>query len=132
MFDDSKSLSSTNLFERIWVTSFGGTGEKPGGNTHDCCRTGIVGRDGGTVGTSPVATLDCEGATEGTGGENLKTKDGTTKFGLPDIDAADPVIEAGTGGKPSPEAAKAEALNGRLDSNVAGTPPIAPATLGEA
>ena len=109
MFEGSKSLSSTNLFERIWVTSFGGNDKKPGGNTHDCCRTGIVGTDDGTVGTSYVATLKGEGAMEGTGGENVETKDGTTKFGLSDIDSTDPVIEAGTGGKPSPEAAKAKA-----------------------
>ena len=65
--------------------------------------------DDGIVGISPVATLEGEGAMEGTGNENVETKDGTTKFGLPDIDAADQVIEAGTGGKPLPEAAKAEA-----------------------
>jgi len=29
MFEENKSLSSTKLFERIWVTSFGGTGENP-------------------------------------------------------------------------------------------------------
>ena len=62
--------------------------------------TGIVGRDDGTVGTSPFATLEGEGATEGTGGEKVETKDGTSKFGLPCNEATVPVIEAGTGGNP--------------------------------
>ena len=59
---------------------------------------------------SPVAMLEGEGATKETSGaEKVDTNDGTIKFGLPWEDATDPAIDAGTAGKPTPEAAKAEA-----------------------
>jgi len=132
IFEDSRLLSSTNLFDRIWVTSFGGTGEKPGGHTNDCCRTGTLGKEGGTVGTSPVEALEGEGATEETGGENVETKDGTKTFGLPGDGTTVPAVDAGTDGKPTPEAAKAEACEFRLDASVVGTPPVAPTMLEEA
>jgi len=53
---------------------------------------------------SPDATLEGEGATEDTlGEEKVDTKEGTTKFGLPWERATGPV-DAGTGEKPTPEA----------------------------
>ena len=64
MFDESNSLSSKNLPDTIWLTSFGGTGEKPGATTNDGCKTGTVGEEENAVGRSPVATLEGEGATE--------------------------------------------------------------------
>ena len=42
MFNESNSLSSTNLPDIIWLTSFGGTGEKPGATANDCCKTGTA------------------------------------------------------------------------------------------
>ena len=124
MFDESNSLSSTNLPETIWLTSFGSTGEKPGATTNDCCRTGklTLGEEESAVGRSPAATLESEGATEGAGGKKVDTKDGTTKFGLPCIWLAAPAIEADVGGKPMPETAKADAWDCKLDENVVGTP----------
>ena len=123
MFDESNSLSSTNLPDTIWLTNFGVTGEKPGATTKDCCKTGTFGKEENTVGSSPAVTLEGEGATEGAGGEKVDTKDGTTKFGLPYIWLAAPAIEADDGGKPTPEAARAEAWNCKLHESVAGTPP---------
>jgi len=94
MFDESSSLSSTNLPDIIWLTSLGGTGEKPGATTNDCCRTGTFGADESAMGRSPAATLESEGAAEGAGGEKVETNDGTTKFGLPCVWRAAPAIEA--------------------------------------
>ena len=123
MFDESNSLSSTNLPDTIWLTNFDGTGEKLGATTNDCCKTGTFGEEENAVGSSPAATLESEGATEGAGGEKVDTKDGTTKFGLPCIWLAAPAIEADNGGKATPEAARVEACNCKLDESVAGTPP---------
>ena len=78
------------------------------------------------MGSSPAATLAGKGATEGAGGKKVDTKDGTTKFGLPCIWLAAPAIEADDGGKPTPEAARAEAWDCKLDESVGGT---SPATL---
>ena len=122
----SKLLSSTNLFERIWVTSFGGAGEKPSGNTHKCCRTGIIGKDGGTVGTSPVAMLEGKGATEETGGENVETNDGRNKFGLPDNVTTGPVVES-----PHQKQPKPKLKNLSWMQVVRECPPIVATTLGE-
>ena len=85
MFDKSNSLSSTNLPDIIWLTSLGGTGEKPGTTTNDCCKPGTFGAEESAVGRSLAATLESAEATEGTGGEKVETNDGTTKFGLPCI-----------------------------------------------
>ena len=85
MFDESNSLSSTNLPDTIWLASFGGTGEKPGATTNDCCKTGTFDEEESAEGRSPAATLKSKGATEGAGGEKVETKNGTTKFGLPCI-----------------------------------------------
>ena len=123
MFDESNSLSSTNFPDIIWLTSLGGTGEKPGATTNDCCKTGTFGAEESAVGRSQAAALEREEATEGAGGERVETNDGTTKFGLPCIWLAAPAIEAETGGKPTPETAKADAWDCKLDENVAGTPP---------
>ena len=81
MFDESNSLSLTNLPDIIWLTSLGGTGEKPGATTNDCSKTGKLTEES-AVGRSPAATLKSEEATEGAGGEKVETNDGTTKFGL--------------------------------------------------
>ena len=108
MFEESNSLCSTNLPDTIWLTNFGGTGEKPGATTNDCCKTGTFGEEENVVGSSPAATLVDEGSTEGAGGEKVDTKDGTTKFSLPCIWLAAPAMEADNGGKPTPEAARAE------------------------
>ena len=75
------------------------------------------------MGRSPAATLESEGATEGAGSQKVETNDGTTKFGLPCIWLAAPAIKAKIGGKPTPETAKADAWDCKLDKNVAGTPP---------
>ena len=111
MFDDSNSLSSANLPDTIWLTSFGGTSEKPGATTNDCCKTSKLtfGAEESAVGRSPATTFENEEATEGAGGEKVETNDGTTKFGLPCIWLATPTIEAETGGKPTSETAKADA-----------------------
>jgi len=75
------------------------------------------------VGRSPAVTLESKEAAEGAGGEKVETNDGTAKFGLPCVWRATPAIEAETGGKPTPETAKANAWDCKLDKNVAGTPP---------
>ena len=74
------------------------------------------------MGRSPAATLESEGATEGAGSQKVETNDGTTMFGLPSIWLAAPAIEAKTGGKPTPEPAKADAWDWKLDENVVGMP----------
>ena len=66
-------------------------------------KNGTFGEEENTVGRSPAATLEVEGATEGAGGEKVETKGGTRKFGLPCIWLAAPAIEAEIGGKPTPE-----------------------------
>ena len=114
---------SASPFDIIWLTSLGGTGEKPGATTNDCCKTGTFGAEESAVGRSQAAALEREEATEGAGGERVETNDGTTKFGLPCIWLTAPTIEAETGGKPTPETAKADAWDCKLDENVAGTPP---------
>ena len=93
MSDKSKLLSSTNLPDTIWLTSFGGMGKKPGATMNDCCK-GTFAAEESMVGRSPAATLESEGATEGNGAEKVETHDGTTKFGLPCIWLAAPAIEA--------------------------------------
>ena len=125
MFDESNSLSLTNLPDIIWLTSLGGTGEKPGATTNDCCKPGKLtfGAEESAVGRSSAATLESEETKEGAGSEKVETNDGTTKFGLPCIWFAAPTIEAETGGKPTPETAKADAWDCKLDENVAGTTP---------
>ena len=123
MFDESNLLSSTNLPDIIWLTTLGGTGEKPGETTNDGCKTGTFGAEENAVGRSPAVTLESEGATEGAGGEKVEANDGTTKFGLPCIWLAAPAIEAETGGKPTPETAKADAWDCKLDENDTGMPP---------
>ena len=123
MFDDSNSLSSANLPDTIWLTSFGGTSEKPGATTNDCCKSGTFSEEESAVGRSPATTLESEGATERASGEKVETKDGTTKFGLPCVWLAAPAIEAKIGGKPMPETAKADAWDCKLDKNVAVMPP---------
>ena len=75
------------------------------------------------MGRSLAATLKSEGATEGAGGENVETKDGITKFGLPCIWLVALAMEAKIGGEPRPETAKADAWDCKLDENVAGMPP---------
>ena len=94
MSDKSNLHSSTNLPDTIWLTSFGGTGKKPGATMNDCCKTGTFGAEESAVGRSLTMTLESEGATEGAGGEKVETNDGTTKFGLPCIWLAAPAIEA--------------------------------------
>ena len=123
MFEESNLLSSTNLPDTIWLTSFGGTGEKPGVTTNNCCKTGTFCEIGNAVGSSLAATLKAEGVTEGTSGKKVDTKESTTKFGVPCIWLAAPAIEADIGGKPTPEAPTAEAWDCKLDESVVGTPP---------
>ena len=61
------------------------------------------------MGEGAAATLEVEGATDGTGGEKVDTKEGTTKYGLPCNWLTDPVLVAEIGGKPTPEAAISDA-----------------------
>ena len=96
MFDESNSLSSTNLRKTIGFTSFGGTGEEHCDTTNDCWQEG---------GGKPCRNVEGEGATYDTGGEKVDTKEGTTKFGLPCNWLTDPILVAEIGGKPRPEAA---------------------------
>lgn len=107
MFNKSNSLSSTNLPDTFWLTSFGGMGEKPGATTNDCCKTGTFGEGENAVGRSPASAFEGKGATEGASSEKVETKDGTTKFGLHYIWLAALAIRAKTGGKPMPETARA-------------------------
>lgn len=79
---------------------------------NSCCRAGRVGIgcEDDALEDSQVAMLDAEGVTEDTSGtENVDKKEGATKFGLPCREATGLAIGAGTGGKPTPEEAKAEA-----------------------
>ena len=123
MCNESNSLSSTNLSDTIWLTSFAGMGNKPGATTNDCYKTDTFGEEENVVGRSPAVTLEGEGATEGADGKKVGTNDGTTKFGIPCIWLAALVMEADTGGKPAPETARADGWDCKLDENVAGTPP---------
>lgn len=123
MFNKSNSLSSTNLPDTFWLTSFGGMGEKPGATTNDYCKTGTFGEGENAVGRSPASAFEGKGATEGASSEKVETKDETTKFGLHYIWLAALAIRAKTGGKPMPETARANAWDCKLDENVAGTPP---------
>ena len=122
MFDDSNSFSSANLPDTIWLTSFGGTSEKPGATTNDCCKSGIFSEEESAVGRSPAATLESEETTECASSKKVETKDGTTQFGLPCIWLAAPAREIKIGGKPTLEKAKADAWDCKLDENVVGTP----------
>jgi len=118
MFEESNLLSLTNLPDTIWFTSFGGTGEKPGATTNDCCKLVHFAK---RKARGPTR-LEGEGATEGAGGNKVETKDGTN-FGLPCIWLAAPAIKAAIGGKPMPETARADAWDCRLYENVTGMPP---------
>lgn len=84
----------------IWLTSFAGTGEKPGPTTKGCCKIGVWASEEipPTLGEAVTAVI---------GEANVVTKAGTTKSGLPWTVSAETAGE--TDEKPTPEAAKLEA-----------------------
>ena len=69
----------------IWLTSFAGTGEKPGPTTKGCCKTGIWASEEipPTLGEAVTAAELVESVTADIGEANVVTKAGTTKSGLP-------------------------------------------------
>jgi len=71
----------------------------------------------------PIAVLEEDGASEGIGEANVEINEGTTKLGLPCAIAL--AATAGTGGKPTPEAARAEtrASSWPEDKDRGGMPP---------
>ena len=68
LFDESNSLSSTNLPETIGLTSFGGTGEKPCEATA-VERVRFVKKKTARGGGEPCRDAGGEGETDDTGGE---------------------------------------------------------------
>ena len=94
----------------IWLTSFAGTGEKPGPMTKGCCKIGVWASEEipPTLGEVITAAVLVESVTAVIGEANVVTKAGTTKSGLPWTVAAETAGE--TDEKPEPEAAKLEAV----------------------
>ena len=92
----------------IWLTSFAGTGEKPGPTTKGCCKIGVWASKEipPTLGEVVTAALLVESVMAVIGEANVVTKAGTTKSGLPWTVAAETAGE--TDEKPMPEAAKLE------------------------
>ena len=85
----NSSLSSTNFPATIWSTSFAGISENPGPTTQGWCRIGaemerktlFIARPAwDTTGKAVIAQEDMS---NGFGGANVWTNDGTTKAGLP-------------------------------------------------
>ena len=112
----------------IWLTSFAGTGEKPGPTTKGCCKIGVWASEDIplTLGEVVTAAVLVESVTAVIGEANVVTKAGTTKSGLPWTVAAETAGE--TDEKPMPEAAKLEAwaLSWPVedeDEDEPGTPP---------
>ena len=93
----------------IWLTSFAGTGEKPGPTTKGCCKIGVWASEEipPTLGEAVTAAVLVESETAVIGEANVVTKAGTTKLGLPWTVAAETAGD--TNEKPMPEAAKLEA-----------------------
>ena len=88
----------------IWLTSFAGTGEKPGPTTKGCCKIGVWASEEipPTLGEAITAAVLVESVTAVIGEANV-----VTKAGLPWTVAAETASE--TDEKPTPEAAKLEA-----------------------
>ena len=88
----------------IWLTSFAGTGEKPGPMTKGCCKIGVWASEEipPTLGEVITAAVLVESVTAVIGEANV-----VTKAGLPWTVAAETASE--TDEKPTPEAAKLEA-----------------------
>ena len=88
----------------IWLTSFAGTGEKPGPTTKGCCKIGVWASEEipPTLGEVITAAVLVESVTAVIGEANV-----VTKAGLPWTVAAETASE--TDEKPTPEAAKLEA-----------------------
>ena len=112
----------------IWLTSFAGTGEKPGPTTKGCCKIGVWASEEipPTLGEAITAAVLVESVTAVIGEANVVTKAGTTKSGLPWTMAAETAGE--TDEKPTPEAAKLEAWASSWpvedeDEHEPGTPP---------
>lgn len=66
MFGENNLLSSPSLPKTIWLTSSGGTGEKPDATTDDCSRMGTSGKGDGMMGENPAVALKGEGAMDDT------------------------------------------------------------------
>ena len=112
----------------IRLTSFAGTGEKPGPTTKGCCKIGVWASEEipPTLGKAITAAVLVESVTAVIGEANVVTKAGTTKSGLPWTMAAETAGE--TDEKPTPEAAKLEAWASSWpvedeDEHEPGTPP---------
>ena len=69
----------------IWLTSFAGTGEKPGPMTKGCCKIGVWASEEipPTLGEAVTAAVLVESETPVIGEANVVIKAGTTKSGLP-------------------------------------------------
>ena len=112
----------------IWLTSFAGTGEKPGPTTKGCCKIGVWASEeiSPTLGEAVTAAVLVESETAVIGEANVVTKAGTTKLGLPWTVATETAGE--TDEKPTPEVAKLEAWASSWpvedeDEDEPGTPP---------
>ena len=112
----------------IWLTSFAGTGEKPGPMTKGCCKIGVWASEEIplTLGEVITAAVLVESVMAVIGEANVVTKAGTTKSGLPWTMAAETAGE--TDEKPTPEAVKLEAWASSWpvedeDEHEPGTPP---------
>ena len=133
-FAGSRSCNSTNRPATIWLTSFAGTGEKPGPTTKGWCKIGVWASEERppTLGEAVTAAVLVDSVTAVIGEANVVTKAGTTKSGLPWTVAAETAGE--TDEKPTPEAAKLEAWAPSWpvedeDEHEPGTPP-SEATIG--
>lgn len=88
MLTVNRSLRSTNLPARIWLTVLGGIGEKPGPTTNGCWKIGDedapkakeLSQDG-TASEAPTATVGLAIAERGVA--KVDKKEGTEKFCLP-------------------------------------------------
>ena len=112
MFEDRRSLSSTNLPATIWPTSLAGIGEYPGPTTKGWCRIGAETGEN-TIYSEVSLRRNWWGSDSarrhdnGFGGAKVRITDGTTRAGLPweeDTWAKEECVE-----KPVPAVHKAEA-----------------------
>ena len=108
-FVESSSCNLINLPAMIQLTSFAGTGEKPGPTTKGWCKIGIWAREEipPMLGEVVTAAVLVESVMAVISEANVVTRAGTTKSGLPWSVAAETAGE--TDEKPTPEAAKLEA-----------------------
>ena len=111
-----------NLPNTIWLTSFGGSGEKPGATTNDCCKTGTFNERKAQWGEAWPRHSRAKEQQKVPAAKKLRQRTEQQSLAYLAFGVA-PAIEAEIGGKPMPESAKADAWDCKLDENVMGTPP---------